>query len=164
MIPPEQPRDYIDTVIATVRPHRGEYNSWPQWANQLADEVEALRAERDAALARVKHLEEQRDEQIRELETEVARVEDARQAGREERDMLETARDEALRAEESFRLMLAAAGTARDKAEGRVRVLETELRSSGERLRRSEDALRQIEAMSSHGKPCPDIAREALRQ
>lgn len=39
--------DYIERTIATVRNHRDSENSWPQWANVLADEVERLVAERD---------------------------------------------------------------------------------------------------------------------
>lgn len=45
--------DYIDRTIATVRNHRDADNCWPQWANIFADEIEALRAERDALAARV---------------------------------------------------------------------------------------------------------------
>jgi hypothetical protein len=40
-------RDYIDRTIATVRNHRDADNCWPQWANIFADEIEALRADRD---------------------------------------------------------------------------------------------------------------------
>lgn len=49
--------DYIDRTIATVRNHRGADNCWPQWANIFADEIEALRADRDALAARVAELE-----------------------------------------------------------------------------------------------------------
>ena len=35
--------EYIDRVIATVRQHQGSDNSWPIWANELADEVVHLR-------------------------------------------------------------------------------------------------------------------------
>jgi hypothetical protein len=37
--------DYIDRIIETVRNHRDADNSWPQWANHLADEVVRLREE-----------------------------------------------------------------------------------------------------------------------
>lgn len=40
--------DYIDRTIATVRIHRDADNCWPQWANIFADEIEDLRAEREA--------------------------------------------------------------------------------------------------------------------
>lgn len=40
--------DYIDRTIETVRVHRDAANSWPQWANILADEIEDLRADVDA--------------------------------------------------------------------------------------------------------------------
>lgn len=52
---------YIDTTIQTVRQHKGAVNSWPFWANALADAVEDERAraedaeaERDEAHARVR--------------------------------------------------------------------------------------------------------------
>lgn len=35
-------RDYLERTIETVRVHRDADNSWPQWANILADEVERL--------------------------------------------------------------------------------------------------------------------------
>ena len=43
-------QDYIERVIATVRNHRDSENSWPQWANVLADEVEKLQEQLDKAL------------------------------------------------------------------------------------------------------------------
>jgi hypothetical protein len=49
---PKRPgSDYIDRTIATVRNHRDSENSWPQWANILADEIEALREELQLAEA-----------------------------------------------------------------------------------------------------------------
>lgn len=39
--------DYIDRTMEVVRIHRSSENSWPQWANILADEVEDLRADVD---------------------------------------------------------------------------------------------------------------------
>lgn len=35
-------REYIERTIATVRNHADSDNSWPQWANVLADEIERL--------------------------------------------------------------------------------------------------------------------------
>jgi hypothetical protein len=35
-------RDYLERTIETVRVHRDSDNSWPQWANVLADEIERL--------------------------------------------------------------------------------------------------------------------------
>lgn len=37
--------DYIDRTIEVVRVHRSSENSWPQWANLLADEIEDLRGD-----------------------------------------------------------------------------------------------------------------------
>lgn len=36
---------YIDSTIETVRQHKGTNNSWPGWANALADDIEDQRAE-----------------------------------------------------------------------------------------------------------------------
>jgi len=35
-------RDYLERTIETVRVHRDADNSWPQWANIFADEIERL--------------------------------------------------------------------------------------------------------------------------
>ena len=35
-------RDYLERTIATVRNHRWSENSWTQWANIFADEIERL--------------------------------------------------------------------------------------------------------------------------
>lgn len=35
-------RDYLERTIATVRQHEDADNSWPQWANIFADEIERL--------------------------------------------------------------------------------------------------------------------------
>jgi hypothetical protein len=38
-------RDYIARTIETVRNHKDADNSWPQWANIFADQIESLEAE-----------------------------------------------------------------------------------------------------------------------
>lgn len=48
--------DYIDRTIETVRVHRSSENSWPQWANLFADEIEDLRADLARAVYLAEHL------------------------------------------------------------------------------------------------------------
>lgn len=51
-------RDYVDTVIATVRQHDDKQSGWPAWANTLADSIERLRDEnhREQETRRVRSL------------------------------------------------------------------------------------------------------------
>lgn len=43
-------RDYIERTIATVRNHAWSENSWTQWANIFANEIERLWAIQDAVV------------------------------------------------------------------------------------------------------------------
>ena len=42
-------REYLERTIETVRNHRDAENSWPQWANIFADEIERLWRVEEAA-------------------------------------------------------------------------------------------------------------------
>jgi hypothetical protein len=44
-------RDYIARTIETVRNHKDADNSWPQWANIFADQIESLEAELERVTA-----------------------------------------------------------------------------------------------------------------
>jgi hypothetical protein len=49
-------KEYVRTVIRTVRQHEGHMNAWPSWSNILADEIEDSWAEVERQRARAMDL------------------------------------------------------------------------------------------------------------